>query len=266
MSGRLTIALLFPLLTSGQGDEGNATVLRHRGRLRGIETDIVVHHEGTVAPAQIYLLGGLESDTMPTLVERLRDSGFPDVQADRHAVVLAVDAGFQVLGRSFMLRDGSRHEGLGLLDIRAEWMPQLRSGPVIGRVGARWGGTPLSAYESHHSVVELGEGVEPFAYLELGLGNEDATGASGPRPDGATTGNIIGTSLHGPLLARNADLADRLLEAALGRPIEPAPAALSDALRSQRIEEDLADPTGWGGRVYGRPQRRRRSRPPRERR
>ena len=36
-------------------------------------------------------------------------------------------------------------------------------------------------------------------------------------------GNVIGTYLHGPLLPKNAWLADRLIELALGVELEPLP-------------------------------------------
>jgi hypothetical protein len=102
----------------------------------------------------------------------------------------------------------------------------------------------MSAYESHFGTTTLGPDAEPFCELELGHGNDGRT-------DGALAGHVVGTYLNGPLLARNADLADLLLGWALGTPLEPADATTSDALRAQRIAEDLADPTGWGGRLYG---------------
>jgi hypothetical protein len=58
------------------------------------------------------------------------------------------------------------------------------------------------------------------------------------------------------VLARNADLADLLLGWATGVPLEPAPSPTSDALRAQRVAEDRADPSGWGGRLYGKAHRR----------
>ena len=75
-------------------------------------------------------------------------------------------------------------------------------------------------------------------------------------PTERASGQVIGTYLHGPLLARNADLADLLLGWALGAALDPAPATTSDALRAQRIAEDRADPSGWGGRLYGKAHRR----------
>jgi len=45
--------------------------------------------------------------------------------------------------------------------------------------------------------------------------------------------------------------------------LDPAPSPTSDALRTQRITEDRADPSGWGGRLYGKAKRRSRPSLPR---
>jgi lipid II isoglutaminyl synthase (glutamine-hydrolysing) len=255
MTSALTLAVLFPLLTSAQGDESNATVLAHRARLRGIDADVVVHHDGRLPDADCYLLGGLETSTMALLVERLRVGGFPQIVADSDPVVLGVDAGLQVLGRSFSQADGSKYDGLGLLDITSTWRSTARLGPVVGRLNARLGGLDLGGYESHFATCERGEGVEPFAYLDLGLGDAPDPESPPPRVDGATVGRVIGTHVHGPLLARNPDLADLLLSWAVGEELAPASGGTAHRLRDQRMAEDIADPTGWGGRVYGRARR-----------
>ena len=38
--------------------------------------------------------------------------------------------------------------------------------------------------------------------------------------------------------------------------LDAAPSTTQDALRAQRVAEDRADPSGWGGRVYGKAHRR----------
>ena len=73
----------------------------------------------------------------------------------------------------------------------------------------------------------------------------------GPRHDGAVSGRVVGTYLHGPVLARNPELADVLLSWATGRELDPLPPGWGERVRAQRIAEDLADPSGWGGVKYG---------------
>ena len=65
--------------------------------------------------------------------------------------------------------------------------------------------------------------------MEIGIGNaNDGT-------EGAVQGKVIGTYPHGPILARNPEFADHLLELALGRELEPLPRPELDELRRQRI-------------------------------
>jgi len=244
----LHVAVLHPLATAAQGDEGNARVLVRRAALRGIATTVSTVHDGPVPAADLYLVGGLDDDRMPVLAQRLREGGLADRVA-AGAVVLAVNAGYQVLGASYATPDGTRHEGLGLLDVWSSRGASPFLGPVITVPRPDLGLAALSGYESHSGTTEVGPGAEPPTGLGLGHGNDG-------RHDGARQEHVVGTYLHGPLLARNADLADLLLGWATGSPLDPAPSPTSDALRTQRITEDRADPSGWGGRLYGKAKRR----------
>ena len=98
--------MLHPLATAAQGDEGNARVLAHRAALRGIPTTVTTVQDGALPDAEIYLVGGLDDDRMPVLAQRLLDGGLADRVA-AGAVVLAVNAGYQVLGTT--LRHARRH-------------------------------------------------------------------------------------------------------------------------------------------------------------
>lgn len=239
----LRIAELYPLSTAVQGDGGNARILAHRARLRGIATVATTVHTGPVPEADILLLGGVDDAGMADLRRRLADGGLAARVADS-VVVLAVNAAYQVLGHAYVTPDGTRHDGLGLLDVTSSRAAALRGSPVVTRPRDDFGLPAMSAYESHHGTTVLGPDAQPFVELELGHGNDGRT-------DGAISGRVIGTYLNGPVLARNADLADLLLGWAVSGELEPVPATTADALRAQRIREDRADPTGWGGRVYG---------------
>ena len=240
----LRIADLYPLSTAVQGDGGNARVLTHRARVRGIDAQVTTVLVGPVPQADVYLLGGVDDGGMPAL-RRTLDAGGLAARVGDGAVVLAVNAGYQVLGHEYVTPDGARHDGLGLLDVTSSRTSSLLASPVVTRPRDDLGLAAMSAYESHFGTTLLGPDAEPFVELELGHGNDGRT-------DGTIEGHVVGTYLNGPLLARNADLADLLLGWAIGAPLDAAPAVTSDALRAQRIAEDRADPTGWGGRVYGR--------------
>lgn len=246
MTEPLRIAVLYPLVTPAGGDEGNARVLAHRARARGIRVEVTTVHDGPVPEAGVYLVGGLDESGLAPLAERLRHGGLTERLGPRTAV-LAVDAGYQVLGWSFEDERGREHEGLGLLDVTSRRGPEERSGPVTTMPNHRLGLAALSGFESHYGTTELGAGAQPLARVTLGLGNG---GSAGPTTDGAVSGQVVGTYLHGPVLGRNGDLADLVLRWAVGSPLPPLASSTPDALRDQRIREDRLDPTGWGGRDY----------------
>jgi lipid II isoglutaminyl synthase (glutamine-hydrolysing) len=78
----LRIAELYPLSTAVQGDGGNARVLAHRARLRGIDTVATTVHGGPVPEADILLLGGVDDEGMPVLRGRLDAGGLARRVAD----------------------------------------------------------------------------------------------------------------------------------------------------------------------------------------
>jgi lipid II isoglutaminyl synthase (glutamine-hydrolysing) len=242
------IVSVFPLLAQPQREEGNARVLAHRARPRGLAVTLVTHHDpGPLPKADTCVIGGLEDNHQPELATRLRGGGLGRV-VEGGAVVLAVNAGYQVLGTRFQGADGSHRDDIGLLDVASSW-EERAEGPVITRPKAALGLPAMSGYECHHGRTRLGSGVRPLAALELGVGD-----GGSPPSDGAVAGTVVDTYLHGPVLARNPEFADLLLSLAVGRPLEPAGTGHAGELHRQRIAEYRRDPSGWGGRVYRRPQ------------
>jgi lipid II isoglutaminyl synthase (glutamine-hydrolysing) len=126
--------------------------------------------------------------------------------------VLAVCGGYQLLGHGYQL-GGERIAGLGLVDLET-----VRSdGPrLIGNVAieADLGAGPqvIAGFENHGGRTRLGPDAQPLGRVLKGHGNNGADGFEGVRHR-----NLIGTYLHGPLLPKNAALADRLIALALAR-------------------------------------------------
>ena len=148
------------------------------------------------------------------------------------AVLFAVCAGYQICGNTFTI--GERDEvieGLGLLDV------QTRRGPerAVGEILTRWrhpNGTDvlLTGFENHGGFTTVGPAATALASVEIGIGNaNDGT-------EGAVQGRVIGTYPHGPVLARNAALADHVLSVALDRELEPIDRPEIDELHRQRVE------------------------------
>jgi lipid II isoglutaminyl synthase (glutamine-hydrolysing) len=93
--------------------------------------------------------------------------------------------------------------------------------------------TKLVGFENHSGCTYLGSGVRPLGRVLAGHGNNGADGT-----EGAIYRNTLGCYMHGSLLPKNPQLADRLIGLALRRRYGPQAALvpLDDAqeLRAQR--------------------------------
>jgi hypothetical protein len=127
--------------------------------------------------------------------------------------VLGVCGGYQLLGSSYAL-GGREIPGVGLVDVRTV----RHDGPrLIGNVAIEVQLEPggparvLAGFENHGGRTSLGRDEQPLGRVLRGHGNDGRSGFEGVR-----RGNVIGTYLHGPLLPKNAWLADWLIATALG--------------------------------------------------
>ena len=241
---RLAIAVVFPDLLGTYGDGGNGLVLARRAAWRGIDAELIQAHSGRPLPtADIYCIGGGEDGPEVRSAEALRAGGTLHRAVDNGAVVLGVCAGYQLLGGTFPDSLDRPHDGLGLLDVVTRKGTGARAvGEVVATPTADAprpvGGDPLptlTGFENHSAVTTVGPGARPVAEVVRGVGN-----GGGDRTEGAWSGRVLGTYLHGPVLARNTALADLLLGWALstsGGPARLDPLGDEDerALRRERL-------------------------------
>ena len=238
MTMELRVLSLYPDQMNIYADRGNIIFLRRRCEWRGIGFS----HSGAgrreaIDPAGhdlLYVGGGQDRDQR-MVAEDLVGSKREAIAAavEDGTVVLAVCGGYQLLGHSYQLGD-ERIPGLGLADLETVREPGPR---LIGNVAIEvdLGGGPrlLAGFENHGGRTYLGSGAEPLGRVVKGHGNNGADGREGVR-----RANIFGTYLHGPLLPKNAWLADRLIEIALGRRYgtEPQLEPLDDTLEAAAHE------------------------------
>ena len=236
---RLRVVVVHPDLLGTYGDYGNGRILEDRAAWRGIPVELVAAPSDRPLPASgdIYCLGGGEDGPQIHSAERLRDGSLAAAVA-RGATVLAVCAGFQIIGTVFPGADGRDHKGVGLVDAETGRSNERRA---VGEVVATpfgdeaWPITleTLSGFENHQARTRLGLGVRPFAQVTTGIGNGFGSA------DGAVAGKVFGTYLHGPVLARNPTLADLLLGLATGSRLDPLDDKEEQALRAERLRGRL---------------------------
>ncbi len=221
----LTIVHLYPELLNLYGDGGNVSILANRARGRGIDVEVVRATRNAdeesgkpfdLAGADIVFLGGgpdreqrVASQCLLDQAEALRD------YVEDDGVLLAICGGYQILGRSWLLGDDSV-PGLGILDVETQRAEGGSLNRLVGNVALEspLAKLPVIGYENHAGRTFLGTGCEPFGRVigSCGKGNNGLDGF-----DGARYRNVVGTYLHGPLLAKNPDVADWLIEQALSR-------------------------------------------------
>ena len=231
-SSSLRLIWVYPDLLSTYGDRGNLLVLQRRARLRGIEAEAVTVHADEPVPrsGDIYLMGGGEDLPQILAAQRLRADGGLAAAAGAGAVLLAVCAGYQVIGAEFGGVEGEPVPGLGILDIRSGRGERRGVGEIMADVDPGLGVPRLTGFENHQGVTRLGPGARPLARVVTGVGNGDGT-------EGAYAGRVVGTYLHGPVLVRNPGLADLLLTWAAG-PLPPLPGPAEEwaaQLRHERL-------------------------------
>jgi CobQ-like glutamine amidotransferase family enzyme len=225
----LRVCSLYPDLMNIYADRGNIAVLRARCEWRGIGFELAGSGLGErIEQADhdlVYMGGGQDRDqalVARDMVETKRDA--LHAAAERGAVVLAVCGGYQLLGSSYVL-DEEELPGVGLVDLRTVREEGSR---LIGNcaIEADLGTGPrvIAGFENHGGRTYLGADEEPLGRVLRGHGNNGRDGYEGVR-----RGSVIGTYLHGPLLPKNAWLADRLIELALGIELEPLDDELEEA-------------------------------------
>jgi lipid II isoglutaminyl synthase (glutamine-hydrolysing) len=218
MNPQLRICHLYPDLLNLYGDRGNITVLVQRARWRGIPVTVTEAASGArIDPdaVDLFFIGGGEDRQQRIASEDLiRVKRGPLEEAvEGGAVVLAVCGGYQLAGRYYRPAEGEDLPGVGLLDLWTEH-PGPSARRLIGNLVIEVEGmdAPLVGFENHGGRTHLGPGARPLGRVLSGFGNNGVDGW-----EGAVSRRVYGTYLHGPLLPKNPEFADRLIREALGR-------------------------------------------------
>jgi lipid II isoglutaminyl synthase (glutamine-hydrolysing) len=211
------VCYLYPRLLSVAGDRGNLFAIVQRCDWRGIGYSVTEADVGEVpdlAQADLILLHGGQDREMTAAASDLAAKAGPLREAiETDAVVLAVCAGYQLLGRHYQPPAGPTIEGIGVLDVVTEGGPTRFIGHVAAECDLGSGRRgQLTGFENHSGRTYLGSGVEPLGRVLAGAGNNGEDGT-----EGARYRHVYATYLHGPVLPKNPWLADHLLATAIAR-------------------------------------------------
>jgi hypothetical protein len=213
----ITLVHLYPRQLNLYGDTGNVLVLEKRLQWRGLPSRVVAVEVGESLPvdADVVLGGGGQDAVQGALGADFLSKGADlRAMADDGVVMLAICGAYQLLGHEFITQDDQHIPGIGVLDV-------ITRGSRTRLIGTHVVDTAnlgrLVGYENHSGMTELGPALTPLGTTAPGTGNNGTD-----RTEGAVRDNVVGTYLHGPVLAKSPRLADDLLRRALLRRGLPA--------------------------------------------
>ncbi|WP_281164721.1 type 1 glutamine amidotransferase [Liquorilactobacillus sicerae] len=215
MKYELQIAHLYGDLLNTYGDIGNLLVLNYYAKQMDTQVKVkVVSLNDPFDPDEFDLVffgGGQDYEQL--IVSR-------DIQRKKNNLtdfindggpVLAICGGYQLLGKYYIGAKGEKIAGISALSHYTKSQINHR---FIGNIEIEneETGQKYHGFENHNGLTYLGPDERPLGRVLSGHGNngEDQT-------EGAIYKNTFCSYFHGPILARNGELAKRLLLIALKR-------------------------------------------------
>jgi len=227
----LKICHLYPDVMNLSCDRGNLICMEKRLQWRKIDVEIVPVQMGDTLDAAAFdliFIGNGQPFAQPLLLEDLREKKVDALRAavEADVAVLAIDGGYELLGRTYETAEGDKLEGLGILDV------EIRCGQkrLVGNCAfvCEELDTVVVGFENHAGHATLGSGVKPLGKILAGGGNNGVDGT-----EGARYRNVFASYAHGSLLPKNPILCDYILKLALERKYgQVALTALDDTIET----------------------------------
>lgn len=208
----LNICHLYPDLLNVYGDYGNILVLKYRCEQRNIKVNIFnvsVDDEFSPENYDLTLLGGGQDYEQAIVSKDLSNNKKDAIKEyiEKKKVFLAICGGYQLLGNYYTTSKGEKLDGLGILNIHTESSSDRLIGNVV--IHNEEFNENYVGFENHSGKTYIGE-LKPLGKVVNGFGNNSEDGF-----EGCIYKNTFGTYLHGALLTKNPELADRLIKIAL---------------------------------------------------
>jgi len=208
----LTIVSLYPRDMNIYGDRGNVLALARRAREHGFAPRVVEVNAGDALPEHVDLViggGGQDSGQGRVAADLATRADEIRAWAADGMPMLMICGLYQLFGHRFVTHTGDELRGIGVLDVETRGGSERMIGNVI--VDSDDFGE-IIGYENHSGDTRLGPGSRPLGRVVQGAGNNPDDGV-----EGARSGNVIGSYLHGSLLPKNPAISDFLIGEAAKR-------------------------------------------------
>lgn len=211
----LKICHLYPDVMNLSCDRGNLICMEKRLQWRNVAVEIVPVGMGEVLDGEAFdliFIGNGQPFAQPLLLEDARQNKANGLRTavENGVPVLAIDGGYELLGKTYETADGQAFEGLGILDVQTKY----REKRLVGNCAfvCEELGVTAVGFENHAGYTTLGSGVKPLGKVLSGFGNNGKDGTEGARYK-----NVFASYAHGSLLPKNPVLCDHILGIALNR-------------------------------------------------
>ena len=215
MAYSLNVCHLYGDLMNTYGDLGNILVLKYMANKMGVELSsevVSLDQDFNTGKYDIVVFGGGQ-DFEQSIISQ-------DIQTKKKALtnfieddgsVVAICGGYQLLGHYYIGANGEKLLGIGALDHHTDKQKDHR---FIGNITIEneETGEKYHGFENHQGITFLGKGQRPRGKVLEGHGNNGQD-----KTEGAIYKNVYCTYFHGPILARNNQIAKHVLMNALKR-------------------------------------------------
>ncbi len=218
---KITIGWLYPDLMSTYGDRGNIIGLQKRAKWRDISAEVkkisIDSENKDITDCNLLFMGGAQDKQQEIVNKDLqKEKGRFLIRAiENNVPALFVCGAYQFMGKYYKTANGKKLEGLSLFDLFTE-SPSINVKRLIGNIVIQPNiefqnvTVKMVGFENHGGRTYLSDKKQAFARVIKGYGNNGEDGT-----EGIIYKNAIGTYLHGPILPKNPELADWLIEKAL---------------------------------------------------
>lgn len=229
MAYSLNVCHLYGDLMNTYGDLGNILVLKYLANKMGVQLTsevISLDQKFDADKFDIVVFGGGQDFEQSIISKDIQSKkkDLTDFIEDGGSVV-AICGGYQLLGHYYIGANGEKLMGIGALD---HYTDKQKDHRFIGNVVIEneETGEKYHGFENHQGITFLGKGERPLGKVLEGHGNNGQD-----KTEGAIYKNVYCTYFHGPILARNNDIAKHVLINALKRKYPDADSGQAEQVR-----------------------------------
>jgi len=237
------IAHLYPELMNLYSDRGNMICLQKRLEWLGYDCrikNIGLKEQWDISEADMVFMGGGSLREQALVYDDLQDKKDMLWQGIEQGLpALFVCGAYQLLGRSYITKDGTESAGLNYFAFNTVTGPERLSGNIAVKIydenKDERDAPIIVGFENHGGYTFFQDlDLKPWGKVVKGYGNNGKDGNEGIRYR-----NLVGTYLHGPLLPKNPAVADYFIDAMAERKGFAVRAGLDNSLEDYARDQVL---------------------------